>query len=144
MHTATHLPPKETPEAHAEVLCPRKSHRLRAFYGTRPKQSACLPTAGPLEVHAEVLCRRRRRHNYGSNKRRRWRARREATGQAHRREGNRLKQLTQHATHESKTEYIFFMQKNTQPSQKCSGGRITPNPTKIDGSDAFLLMGSIN
>jgi hypothetical protein len=37
--------------------------------------------AGPLKAHAEVLCRRRRRRNYGSYMRRRWRTRREAIGQ---------------------------------------------------------------
>jgi len=39
---------------------------------------------------------------------------------------------------------IFVMQRGTQPSQACSGGHITPNPIKIDGDDASLLMGSIN
>jgi hypothetical protein len=33
------------------------------------------------------------------------------------------------------------MQKDTQPSQVCSGEHITPNPTKVDTSDALLLMG---
>jgi len=34
------------------------------------------------------------------------------------------------------------MYKGTQPSQKCSGGHITPNPTpEIDVGDASLLMG---
>jgi hypothetical protein len=41
------------------------------------KKMVLLPPAGPLEAHAEVLCRRRRRRNYGSNMRRRWRARRD-------------------------------------------------------------------
>ena len=36
------------------------------------------------------------------------------------------------------------MQKDTQPSQTCSGGHIITNPTQIDAGDASLLMGSIN
>jgi hypothetical protein len=58
---------------------------LVAVYGLN--NSSVFPRKGPLEAHAEVLCRRRRRRNYGSNMRRRWPARREATVQAHRREG---------------------------------------------------------
>ena len=36
------------------------------------------------------------------------------------------------------------IKKDTQPSQTCSGGNITPNRPKIDAGDASLLMGSIN
>ena len=44
-----------------------------------------------------------------------------------------------------KQNKLCFTQKDTQPSQTCSGGQITPNTTpKIDAGDASLLMGSIN
>ena len=49
---------------------------------------------------------------------------------------------TQHTRVKQNT--LFFMQKVTQPSQTCSGGRIISNPTQIDASDASFLMGSIN
>jgi hypothetical protein len=42
-----------------------------------------------------------------------------------------------------KQNALCFMQKGTQPSQTCSGGHITPNPTQTDGGDASLLIGSI-
>jgi hypothetical protein len=58
---------------------------LVAVYGLN--NGFYLPTAGPLETRTEGLRRRRRRRNYVINMRRRWRARREAIGQAHRREG---------------------------------------------------------
>jgi hypothetical protein len=48
----------------------------------------------------------------------------------HHSRANNDAQLTQHATHESKTKYTCFTQKDTQPSQACSGGQITPNPTQ--------------
>ena len=62
-------------------FCRRRSHRLRACGGLRPKKWFCLPPEGSLEARAEVLCRRRRQRNYGSNMRRRPCAHREATGQ---------------------------------------------------------------
>jgi hypothetical protein len=44
-----------------------------------------------------------------------------------------------------KQKEIFFIQKDTQPGQKCSEGHITPNPTpKIYEGDASLLIASIN
>ena len=43
-----------------------------------------------------------------------------------------------------KQNKLCFMQKDTQPSQTCSGGHITTNLTHIDAGDASLLMRSIN
>jgi hypothetical protein len=37
-----------------------------------------------------------------------------------------------------------FMQKDTQPSQTCFGGRTTPNRPNISAVDASLLMGIIH
>jgi hypothetical protein len=41
-----------------------------------------------------------------------------------------LIKLAQHATHESAIKKTFFMQKNIQPSQKCSWRHIRSNPTQ--------------
>jgi hypothetical protein len=56
----------------------------------------------------------------------------------------RLTHLTQHATHESKQKKLRFMQKDTEPTQACYGGQITPSPTQNHAGDVSLLIGNIN
>jgi hypothetical protein len=55
-----------------------------------------------------------------------------------------LTKIIQHATHGSgsKTNALFFIKKDTHPSQICFEGHITPNPTKVNSSDASSLSES--